>query len=180
MASDLESQMIAVERIESFSAMEQEAQHVIPESDPSPESGWPTKGEIKMSKVAMRYRSVPTPTGFLRSPFLSKDLPLVLDEVTVTIAPKEKVGIVGRTGAGKSSLVTAILRLVELDGGRVFLDGVDVSTIGLRRLRSSVAVIPQVEMISPSPRSLLIRVALGSCPVLRNHPQQLGSLQLVH
>ena len=64
--------------------------------------------------------------------------------MTVTIAAKEKVGIVGRTGAGKSSLVTAILRLVELDGGRVFLDGVDVSTIGLRRLRSSVAVIPQV------------------------------------
>lgn len=76
--------------------------------------------------------------------FFSKDLPLVLDEVTVTIAAKEKVGIVGRTGAGKSSLVTAILRLVELDGGRVFIDGVDVSTIGLRRLRSSVAVIPQV------------------------------------
>jgi ATP-binding cassette, subfamily C (CFTR/MRP), member 1 len=73
----------------------------------------------------------------------SKDLPLVLDEVNVTIAAKEKVGIVGRTGAGKSSLVTAILRLVELDGGRVFIDGVDVSAIGLRRLRSCVAVIPQ-------------------------------------
>jgi ATP-binding cassette, subfamily C (CFTR/MRP), member 1 len=75
---------------------------------------------------------------------------LVLDEVNVTIAAKEKVGIVGRTGAGKSSLVTAILRLVELDGGRVMIDGVDASTIGLRKLRSSVAVIPQVRPFTPT------------------------------
>jgi hypothetical protein len=50
--------MIAVERIETFSAMEQEAKHVMPETDPSPESGWPNSGEIKMTKVSMRYRSV--------------------------------------------------------------------------------------------------------------------------
>ena len=70
MASDLESQMIAVERIESFSAMEQEAKHVIPESDPSPESGWPTKGEIKMSKVSMRYRLAP-PHPYLGTDYFS-------------------------------------------------------------------------------------------------------------
>ena len=56
MASDLESQMVAVERIESFAAMEQEAEHIKPESDPSPESGWPQNGELVMSKVSMRYR----------------------------------------------------------------------------------------------------------------------------
>lgn len=56
MASDLESQMVAVERIESFAAMEQEADHIKPESDPSKESGWPQNGELVMSKVSMRYR----------------------------------------------------------------------------------------------------------------------------
>jgi hypothetical protein len=74
MASDLEGQMVAVERIESFSAMEQEAPHVMPETDPSPESGWPNSGEIKMSKVSMRYRSLflPSPlSSLLSSPLLS-------------------------------------------------------------------------------------------------------------
>jgi ATP-binding cassette, subfamily C (CFTR/MRP), member 1 len=72
-------------------------------------------------------------------------LPLVLAGVTVHILPREKVGIVGRTGAGKSSLVTAVLRLVELDGGVVEIDGLDVAKLGLRKLRSSVAIIPQVK-----------------------------------
>mmetsp|Transcript_20744 Transcript_20744/g.29812 ORF Transcript_20744/g.29812 Transcript_20744/m.29812 type:complete len:1497 (+) Transcript_20744:45-4535(+) len=128
MASDLESQMVAVERVESFATMEQEAAHLKPLTDPSDESHWPTEGELKLTNVSMRYRP---------------DLPLVLAGVTVHIKPREKVGIVGRTGAGKSSLVTAILRLVEISGGKIEIDGVDVSTLGLRTLRSAVAIIPQ-------------------------------------
>ena len=93
MASDLESQMVAVERLENFATMEQEAAHKIPHRDPSPDSQWPTAGDIKMTNVSMRYR---------------KDLPLVLSGVTVHIAPREKVGVVGRTGAGMYASVTRV------------------------------------------------------------------------
>jgi ABC-type multidrug transport system fused ATPase/permease subunit len=70
-------------------------------------------------------------------------LPLVLRGVSLSVKGGEKVGIVGRTGAGKSTLVTALLRLVELDSGNITIDGTDISTLGLHALRSVVAVIPQ-------------------------------------
>jgi ABC-type multidrug transport system fused ATPase/permease subunit len=89
---------------------------------------WPTAGAIEMRAVAMRYR---------------EGLPLVLRGLTLSIAAHEKVGIVGRTGAGKSSLLTALLRLVELESGSILIDRVDVSKIGLNTLRSVMAVIPQ-------------------------------------
>ena len=89
---------------------------------------WPTQGAIEMKNVHMRYRD---------------GLPLVLRGLNLSIAAKEKVGIVGRTGAGKSSLLTALLRLVELDSGSIFIDKVDTSKIGLNTLRSVMAVIPQ-------------------------------------
>jgi ATP-binding cassette subfamily C (CFTR/MRP) protein 1 len=85
-------------------------------------------GSIELQGVCLRYRA---------------DLPLVLNQVTFSVAPCDKVGVVGRTGAGKSSLVVALLRLVELEAGKVFIDGVDISGIGLHALRSGMAVIPQ-------------------------------------
>ena len=72
------------------------------------------------------------------------NLPCVLNDVTFSLATGQTLGIVGRTGSGKSSLVLALLRIVEPQAGRVLLDGVDVSGIGLARLRSAFAVIPQV------------------------------------
>lgn len=89
---------------------------------------WPWCGQIVMENVKLRYRP---------------DLPLVLHGVTANIKGGEKVGVVGRTGAGKSSLVTTLLRLAELAEGRILIDGVDISTIGLHDLRSAVAIIPQ-------------------------------------
>ena len=85
-------------------------------------------GAIEMQDVSLRYRA---------------GLPLVLKSITLSIPPHCKLGIVGRTGAGKSSLVLALLRLVELEAGTVHIDGVNVANIGLHALRSKISVIPQ-------------------------------------
>eukprot|EP00600_Ochromonadales_sp_CCMP1393_P017669 CAMPEP_0175031920 /NCGR_PEP_ID=MMETSP0005-20121125/21113_1 /TAXON_ID=420556 /ORGANISM="Ochromonas sp., Strain CCMP1393" /LENGTH=1650 /DNA_ID=CAMNT_0016292283 /DNA_START=12 /DNA_END=4964 /DNA_ORIENTATION=+ len=150
MASNMESQMVSVERVKSYTTMAQEAPHYLPQdpttaadllrnntysnsNNPRSSSGssndvWPSNGAVEMQSVAMRYR---------------EGLPLVLRGLTLSIGGREKVGIVGRTGAGKSSLLTALLRLVELDSGEIRIDGVNIATIGLNTLRSVMAVIPQ-------------------------------------
>ncbi|KAJ8072221.1 hypothetical protein PM082_015779 [Marasmius tenuissimus] len=105
--------------------VEQEPPHHIPETQPTPD--WPSRGAIVLERVGLRYRP---------------DLPRVLNDVSVTIRGGEKIGIVGRTGAGKSSLVLTLLRMVEFEGS-ISIDGVDISTIGLRDLRTKLAIIPQ-------------------------------------
>ncbi|KAI8925342.1 P-loop containing nucleoside triphosphate hydrolase protein [Entophlyctis helioformis] len=92
----------------------------------SPE--WPTHGQIEARDIVLRYRP---------------DLPPVLHGVSFIVQPGQKVGIVGRTGAGKSTILSALLRLFELDSGSLVIDGVDISKIGLRDLRQRVGVIPQ-------------------------------------
>merc|ERR1712137_1399859 len=71
------------------------------------------------------------------------DLPLVLTDLNVRIKPGEKIGIVGRTGAGKSSLAQAFFRLVEPHNGRIIIDSIDVTNIGLDELRSKLTIISQ-------------------------------------
>ena len=89
---------------------------------------WPSKGNIQFQNVSLRY---------------SKATSLVLKNIDFNIMAKSKVGIVGRTGAGKSSLITALLRLTELDEGNILIDGLDISKVSLANLRSAIAVIPQ-------------------------------------
>uniref|UniRef100_A0A0G4EZM3 Uncharacterized protein n=1 Tax=Chromera velia CCMP2878 TaxID=1169474 RepID=A0A0G4EZM3_9ALVE len=127
MACDLETNIVSVERVKEYAEeAPQEAALVVPDRRPPAE--WPQQGLMKLDNVQLRYR---------------EGLPLVLKGVTLTILPGEKVGIVGRTGAGKSTMLLALLRLVEHAGGNVELDGVDISSIGLFDLRSKMAIIPQ-------------------------------------
>ena len=91
-------------------------------------SGWPWQGGVTFSNGVMRYR---------------EDFQPVLQGVNVAINPGESIGIVGRTGSGKSSLFRALLRLTELEHGNILIDGVDIRSIGLDTLRSSIAIIPQ-------------------------------------
>ena len=106
-----------------------EAPRGVPEVDDGlAKQAWPQKGAIEFEGVAMRYRP---------------DLPLFLKNFHMRIEGGDKVGVVGRTGAGKSTLLSILFRLTEAEAGRVTIDGVDVATVGLRLLRSSIAMIPQ-------------------------------------
>ena len=89
---------------------------------------WPEAGKIDFQSVSMRYRP---------------GLPLVLNGVDLSIAGGERIGVVGRTGAGKSSVMSALFRLVELSSGNILIDGVDIQTLGLHDLRKKLAIIPQ-------------------------------------
>ena len=125
--AELENDMNSVERIIHYAKnLEQEPAHEIPET--KPKASWPAEGRVEIKDVVLRYRP---------------ELPDVLRGLTMDVAPGEKIGIVGRTGAGKSSIMTALYRLVELTAGSILIDGVDVSTIGLKDLRSALAIIPQ-------------------------------------
>lgn len=93
-----------------------------------PQRSWPDKGSIKFKRAYMRYRD---------------GLPSVLKNVSINIKPKEKIGIVGRTGSGKSSLGVALFRLSNIHSGKIVIDGIDISSIDLHALRSNVSIIPQ-------------------------------------
>ncbi|XP_059280885.1 ABC transporter C family member 2-like isoform X3 [Lycium ferocissimum] len=124
-ASRAENSLNAVERVGTYIDLPSEAQNVI-SSRPPP--GWPSSGFIKFEDVVLRYRP---------------GLPPVLHGLSFTISSGQKVGIVGRTGAGKSSMLNALFRIVELERGRILIDGCDVASIGLTDLRSALSIIPQ-------------------------------------
>ena len=93
-----------------------------------PSEDWPKEGKIEFNEMCFRYKP---------------EMPLVLKNISLNVDPGSKIGVVGRTGAGKTSLFAAILRLTELDSGAIVIDDLDVSKIKLKDLRSSIAVIPQ-------------------------------------
>ncbi|PCH42435.1 nucleoside triphosphate hydrolase protein [Wolfiporia cocos MD-104 SS10] len=128
-SAEVENYMSSVERVIEYSRkgrIEQEASHEIPDRKPLPE--WPSQGAIEFKNVGMRYRA---------------GLPLVLKGLSMSIKGGEKIGVVGRTGAGKSTLMLGLFRIVELSSGCIMIDGIDISTIGLKDLRSKISIIPQ-------------------------------------
>jgi ABC-type multidrug transport system fused ATPase/permease subunit len=131
--ANIEASFNAVDRLLHYSTeVEQEADDADAEVTPSEE--WPNKGRIVVNNLKMRYRP---------------SRPLVLRGVTFTVQGGERIGIVGRTGCGKSSLILSMMRLVEpeISGegkvGPISVDGVDISKISLHKLRSSIGIVPQ-------------------------------------
>ncbi|KAF9929346.1 hypothetical protein BGZ67_006382 [Mortierella alpina] len=160
---DLNNQLVAVERVEEYASKDPEAS---PETDVTLPENWPQEGRVEFRNYSTRYR---------------EGLDLVIKNISFTVQPAEKVGIVGRTGAGKSSLTLALFRIIEAvkspqskashnsstnlgtelkredelrdidsgetnegdDGGSIWVDGVDISTVGLKHLRQRLAIIPQ-------------------------------------
>ncbi|XP_073009640.1 ABC transporter C family member 14-like [Typha latifolia] len=122
----IENKMVSVERIKQFTNIPSEAAWRIKDCLPSP--NWPTKGDIDVIDLKVRYRP---------------NTPLVLNGITISIRAGEKIGVVGRTGSGKSTLIQALFRIVEPCGGNIIIDGVDICTLGLHDLRSRFGIIPQ-------------------------------------
>ncbi|KIO01559.1 hypothetical protein M404DRAFT_149655 [Pisolithus tinctorius Marx 270] len=127
--ADVENNMNSVERIVQYTRggiVPQEAPHENP--DVTPPADWPHEGAVEYKDVQMSYRP---------------GLPNALHGISLSIQGGEKIGIVGRTGAGKSSLMLVLYRIVELSGGSIILDGIDISTLGLKDLRTKISIIPQ-------------------------------------
>ncbi|KAJ3393132.1 hypothetical protein HDU92_007963 [Lobulomyces angularis] len=124
--ADMEMAMNSVERVQEYSTIEQEAPAVI--EGRRPPSNWPTAGVVEVKNLYVQY---------------SPESPAVLRDLSFTTKKFEKIGIVGRTGAGKSTLSLAFFRIFKFAEGSITIDGIDVEQIGLRDLRSKLTIIPQ-------------------------------------
>lgn len=123
--TQVENQMNSVERLNQYALhLEQEAPFKLGELP----DGWPAAGAIEFQNASLSYRP---------------GLPLVLKDLSFSIRGGEKVGICGRTGAGKSSIMNALFRINELESGTISIDGIDISKIGLEDLRTRLSIIPQ-------------------------------------
>eukprot|EP00252_Welwitschia_mirabilis_P009305 TRINITY_DN21798_c0_g1_i1.p1 TRINITY_DN21798_c0_g1~~TRINITY_DN21798_c0_g1_i1.p1 ORF type:complete len:1500 (-),score=211.88 TRINITY_DN21798_c0_g1_i1:321-4820(-) len=121
----VENRMVSVERIRQYTTIPSEAEWTIPGCVPS---DWPSQGNIELRDLQVRYRP---------------NTPLVLKGLSLSIRGGEKIGVVGRTGSGKSTLIQALFRLVEPCSGQIIIDHLDISQLGLHDLRSRFGIIPQ-------------------------------------
>eukprot|EP00980_Cylindrotheca_fusiformis_P015479 scaffold4361_cov123-Cylindrotheca_fusiformis.AAC.1 len=115
--------MVSVERVLAFRNIAPEASLEV-EGDERLDPSWPNHGDIKVNDLDVRYRPA---------------LPPALDGATFTIPAGSRVGIVGRTGSGKSTVVQTLFRLLEAEHGSIVIDGVDISNVGLHRLRTKIS-----------------------------------------
>uniref|UniRef100_A0A8B9LV34 ABC-type glutathione-S-conjugate transporter n=1 Tax=Astyanax mexicanus TaxID=7994 RepID=A0A8B9LV34_ASTMX len=124
--TDVENNIVSVERVKEYAETPKEAPWTI--ENRSLPSAWPQTGSIEFQQYGLQYR---------------RGLDWALKEITLNVQEREKVGIVGRTGAGKSSLALGIFRILEAAKGEIYIDGVNIAQIGLQDLRSRITIIPQ-------------------------------------
>jgi ABC-type multidrug transport system fused ATPase/permease subunit len=124
--ANIEMNMNSFERLQEYLEVEQEAPYEIEETEPA--VSWPESGRINVKDVSLRY---------------APELPRVIKNVSFDVEPNQKVGIVGRTGAGKSTIITALFRFLDPETGSIHIDGVDITKIGLKNLRQAITIIPQ-------------------------------------
>ena len=123
------NQMVSVERILEFGNLEPEAALYCNGDNELLAKNWPTAGKIEYEGVSVRYRAT---------------LPLALRQISFSVPAGARVGVVGRTGSGKSTIVQTLFRLLEAEEGRILIDSQDISKVGLHILRTKISVIPQV------------------------------------
>lgn len=122
----LANSIISVERLNQYMGITSEAPEVIEDNRPMP--NWPLAGRVEIQDLKIRYRP---------------NTPIVLDGLSCIFCGGSKIGIVGRTGSGKTTLIGALFRLVEPSSGKILIDSIDITTIGIHDLRSRLAIIPQ-------------------------------------
>ncbi|RIA81176.1 P-loop containing nucleoside triphosphate hydrolase protein [Glomus cerebriforme] len=123
--AEFEMSLNSIERVCEFLEISQEAAAII---EPRPPASWPHNGNIKVENLLIKY---------------SQELEPVLHHISFEIFGQEKVGIVGRTGSGKSTISLSLFRFIEPSDGKIIIDGIDISTIGVEDLRSKLTIIPQ-------------------------------------
>ncbi|XP_021829664.1 ABC transporter C family member 8-like isoform X2 [Prunus avium] len=123
---NLSNYIISVERIKQFMQISPEPPAIV--EDKKPPSSWPNKGRIELHSLKIKYRA---------------NAPLVLKGMTCTFKEGTRVGVVGRTGSGKTTLISALFRLVEPASGTITIDGIDICSLGLKDLRMKLSIIPQ-------------------------------------
>ncbi|GAB2281544.1 ABC transporter C member 14 [Dionaea muscipula] len=126
MSCFVENRMVSVERIKQFTNIPSEAEWTTKDRLPPPK--WPSQGNIELHELQVRYRP---------------STPLVLKGITLSITGGQKIGVVGRTGSGKSTLIQVFFRLVEPSAGKIIIDTIDICKLGLHDLRSRFGIIPQ-------------------------------------
>ncbi|CAG8459975.1 16431_t:CDS:10 [Acaulospora morrowiae] len=155
--TSLEMSLNAVERVSEFSEIPQEPPAII---EPRPPANWPHSGSISVQNLEVKYASDSEP---------------VLHRISFSVKGREKVGLVGRTGSGKSTIALSLFRFIEPSGGHISIDGIDISSIGVEDLRSRITIIPQ----DPILFSGTIRSNLDAFSQYDDH-ELLESLRRVH
>ena len=124
--SSFENCMVSMERCLKYTKIPTELPYELPDDEKL--NQWPQQGKIQFIDYSVKYRP---------------ETELVLKNLNFTINPKEKIGVVGRTGSGKSTLCLSLFRILEATKGKILIDGVDIADIGLKKLRSNLTIIPQ-------------------------------------
>lgn len=124
--AEVEMAMNSVERLKEYLEIDEEPAELVLENEPP--LNWPHAGKLEVSDLSLRY---------------APHLPKVIKNVTFDVEPNNKIGIVGRTGAGKSTIITALFRFLDPETGYIKIDGIDITSIGLKNLRQAITIIPQ-------------------------------------